>query len=426
VETITRTSLLEEQKLTSSKLLAAQAILKEAQARGLDTTAIEKEIRDLQLLLKAQQQEVAQLPHLTTAMQGVRMGAQQLGQMMQQVEQQMSQAFATAIMGALESGKSIGAALEAATKQILEQLATQAAAKAIFYTAEGIANSIFDPPAAAAYFAAAAEFALVAGVAGAVGLAMPGGGGNKAPTQQGPTVGQSSSSSGGGGGSNQTVGVTHLAAGGIVSQPTMFMAGDSPTGGSADEAILPLSNAGAMRMIADALMPGLSDAMGLPSSKPTAVGSKGFSTAEADASEKDRFDFGTPSKGERPAFDFSQTPLPRELPDMQSLAAQFGGLLSPRTLRAASNAQSANAAATAPAVYDQASMERFAARQRDSSGDRSDAGETQHHYHTHVEVKGLMDSGNLKKIIKKQNLLVKNRQVLVRASDSFRTTRRSQ
>jgi hypothetical protein len=185
--------------------------------------------------------------------------AQAMGQMMANAAAQMDQAFASAIMGALKSGQSIGAALEKATAEVLINLATQAGAHALYCTAMGIAELALGvtSSSAAEWFTAAAEFGLVAGAAGGAGIAMSGGsggGGSKGNNVSGSSnpggVGQSSSS---GGGVNQTGTVPKLATGGIVSNRTMFMAGDSPSGGDAEEAIVPLSDPSALAKISNAL-----------------------------------------------------------------------------------------------------------------------------------------------------------------------------
>ncbi len=159
---------------------------------------------------------------------------------------QVTQAYATAIMGALQSGQSIGAALEKATKQILLQLATQALAQAIYCTAMGMAELALGvtDESAAEWFAAAAEFGLVAGATGAVGLAMPGGSGSGAPGQntRNPAGLSPTQSSFSGGGSQQTTGVTHLAAGGVI------VAGEA-----GPEAVLPLDDRRALDRITGAL-----------------------------------------------------------------------------------------------------------------------------------------------------------------------------
>jgi hypothetical protein len=285
--------------------------------------------------------------------------ASQMSGLMARAATQMDEAFASALMGALNSGKSIGAALEAATKQVLENLAEQALAHAIYCTAMGIAELALGvtDSSAGEWFAAAAEFGLVAGAVGAVGLAMPGGGGGGggAAQMQGPSVGQTSSSTGGGGGSNQTTGVTHLAGGGIVTGPTRADIGEN-----GEEAIIPLSDPEAMSRFAEA----------------------------------------------------------------------FTGLLSPSTLRAASGARAASsmmaASSMAPAPLDEQAMERVVSRAAGLNRNESLANVGGDTHVTHLHVKGLLDAGNLKKIIAKQNRMVQNRQVTVKSSDSLRITRRSQ
>lgn len=114
---------------------------------------------------------------------------------------------------------------------------------------------------------------------------------------------------------------------------------------------------------------------------------------------------------------------------MESIASQFGGLLSQPTLRAASDSQvpaAAVSASQASAPIDiEAHMEKFAEKMgaqtnpenRDTGGDTT---------HVHVNVKGMISPDNLRKVIKKQNRMVANRQATVNASNSLRITRRSQ
>jgi len=644
-------------------------------ARGADTLAIDQNIIALQNQQKALQQQATEIPKVKTGMQGLRLATQQLKDMMKSMASEMANAFATAIMGALESGKSIGAALEAATSKILEQLATQALAKALYYTAEGIAAATMMNGQAPGFFAAAAEFALVAGAAGAAGIAMSGSGSGSGQSAA-PSPGQTTSSSAGGGGTNQTGSVTKLAEGGIVSKPTMItpdvMAGDSRSGGSADEAILPLSDPSAMRQVANAIAPGglpqttpqeesgfdpesikrmteaisaltgtrdaaqefhfaqpgtgekpgfqfagstaqteksgfsaggvptvgealgftpraesspndkpsftaggapsssekptfdtdrgsasksagfnfgaatpsvhdsagfssgepspgekssfssgapseteksdflssqpsvgekpafnagsptvgealgfkfdtpypgdkpvfssgqpsapekpgfsltspsandqrdfaassptvgdvlgfsfsaprLShEGLGFTSGQPSSTATQGFSSGVASPSEKPTLDFSQPSAGERPGFNYSAPSLPREMPDMESLAAQFGGLLSAPTLRAASNAQVPTAAVSASSssqpVDIEGRMERFAEKMGEQSNPDNGAagGDTTH---VHLNVKGMISSDNLKKVVKKINLAVQKRHVMLKASKPAREQR---
>jgi hypothetical protein len=422
--------ILEEQKVTQVKLLAAQANLQLAKDGGLNTLAIEKEIRDLQLLLKAQQQEVQELPRMKTAMQGVTMASEKLGDMLKNTAQEMDNAFASAIMGALASGKSIGQAMEQATATVLKNLATQALAHAIYCTAMGIAELATGVTSSSAgeWFAAAAEFGLVTGAAGAAGIAMSPGAGGGGGTAQGPQPGQVTwGSGGGGGGSQQTGGVTKLAAGGVVSSPTMFMAGDSASGGSADEAILPLSDSNAMRKIVNAIMPVMpQNAPGFGFATPAQRPPLGFDLSQPSSSERPDIHSGNPNDGD---FERSEASLPRDMQGMEALRASFGGLLSTSTRRAAAGAQVQAAAAAAasmavPAGFDQAAMEKFA--DRVGKQINPEGGSTGDTTHVHVAVKGMISPDNLKKVVKKINRAVQNRQTTLKASDSLRVTRRSQ
>lgn len=562
-----RSVILEQQRVTAQRLQDAQAILLVLKAEGQETTAVEKEIKDLQALQKSRQLEITQLSHLKTGMQGVALATEQMGDMIKKTAMQMDQAFASAIMGALASGKSIGQAMEQATSTVLKNLAEQALAHAIYCTAMGIAElatGVTDSS-AAEWFAAAAEFGLVAGASGAAGIAMSSGSSNGgSATQQGPTVGQASS---GGGGTNQTTTVTKLASGGVVTQPTIIapgiVAGDSQTGGSADEAVIPLSDPAAMSRIAKAVTPEVDpqqsslassffpealariteavsnfagmrdpqkefkfadpsietksrtvgDALGLLGSPTAAAANRDFKFSAPSASDRPTITSGEPSPTERrgfnqagpsvtPPHEFasaspiprtvgqalgfdlspprqspatarpefsptvpSQTPpksfdrsqpsssdrpdlhsgsdssgferseasLPRDMAALEALAASFGGLLSTPTLRAASGSAGVTAGAGTAVVpasgFDANSMEKFADRigkHINDSGSRTPSGGGESGTQINVHVKGMLDSGNLKKIIKKTNRLVSNRQATVKASDSQRVTRRSQ
>lgn len=186
----------------------------------------------------------------------------------------------------------------------------------------------------------------ISGVMSGLGSKSSSGGGG-AVQQQGPSVGQTTASTGGGGGSNQTTGVTHLAAGGIVTGPTRADLGES-----GEEAVIPLTDPEAM--------------------------------------------------------------------------ARLTGLFSQSTLRAGSSARAASAASMAPPAFDEAAMERVVSRAAGSQRDSFPAPPAASAPQINVHVKGLLDAGNLKKIIAKQNRMVQNRQVTVKSTDSFRITRRSQ
>ena len=155
------------------------------------------------------------------------------------------------------SGQSIGAALQQATKAILAQLAEQALAKSLYYTAEGIAAATNPATAGMApgYFAAAAEFAVVAGASAAGAMAMGGGpgsgsgGGNNNNFANPGAASQMTSS----GGPTTVTHVQRFSAGGLITGPTLAMLGDSKSGGSATEAVLPLDDDQAMGKVRDAV-----------------------------------------------------------------------------------------------------------------------------------------------------------------------------
>src|SRR5206468_1739572 len=86
--------------------------------------------------------------------------------------------FGAAITAWLNGQKSFGEAMKEELQQYLANLAGKAAANALFYTAQGIADAFWNPGRAGADFAAAAEFAALAGVAGGVAAGMGHSGGS--------------------------------------------------------------------------------------------------------------------------------------------------------------------------------------------------------------------------------------------------------
>lgn len=206
----------------------------------MDTTAIEKQIADLKKL-------EAELTKTKQGTQNLELATDKLKQSTKDAATQMLSSLSSAFAGIITGQQSFGKAMEEAT---LKMIGSMAAHWGEYFAAKGIADIWDDPPLGGAELAAAAAlFAISGAMSGlASNAAKPG---TSAGTQQGPTPGQSSSS---GGGSNQTVGVTHLAAGGLVSTPTLFIAGDSASGGGAEEAVIPLSNPQALARIANALL----------------------------------------------------------------------------------------------------------------------------------------------------------------------------
>src|SRR5579859_206052 len=144
-------------------------------------------------------------------------------------------AFQSIVLGQ----QSVGKALEQALAQSLATIAAQAAVKALFYTAEGFAAMAgFQETSAGQYFAAAGEMAAVAVAAGVTGRALSGaagGDGGSASTLQShnsiSNTGQSNRSGG------NTVSVQAFAEGGLITQPTIALAGESGR-----EAIIPLDD----------------------------------------------------------------------------------------------------------------------------------------------------------------------------------------
>jgi hypothetical protein len=85
-----------------------------------------------------------------------------------------------AAAASIASGESFSSAMSKMTASLLLGIAKQATVYGLFYTAQAIANTIFNPPEAAAKYAAAAAMFGLAGIAGGAGLGMTsasGGGG---------------------------------------------------------------------------------------------------------------------------------------------------------------------------------------------------------------------------------------------------------
>jgi hypothetical protein len=90
-------------------------------------------------------------------------------------------------------GQNVGKAMEKATKAVLASVAQQAAVKAVFYFAEGLGDSFWNPYAAGAEFAAAEMFGVIAAGAGAIAAAIPGGGSTRSRGSFGGGYGSSRS-----------------------------------------------------------------------------------------------------------------------------------------------------------------------------------------------------------------------------------------
>jgi hypothetical protein len=93
----------------------------------------------------------------------------------------LSSGITAAVDAALSGSESIGKAFMKASSMALRAIAVESSARAAFETAMGIGASFLAPPAAAAHFAAAGQFAVAAAIAGAgsalLGAGAGGGGG---------------------------------------------------------------------------------------------------------------------------------------------------------------------------------------------------------------------------------------------------------
>ena len=165
------------------------------------------------------------------------------------LESNLSSAFIAAITGEEAWGKAVEQALGKAISSFGQYCQIKATA--------ALAAAIGGDP---SMWASAAEWeaaAIAAGIAGAeISGAAGGGGGNAGGGYSGTgTTGNVTSGSGAAPGPASTT--TRLYDGGMVSRQTMAMIGDSPMGGDANEAVLPLDSPEAMAKIAAALGPHL-------------------------------------------------------------------------------------------------------------------------------------------------------------------------
>ncbi len=287
--------------VNKAQLLAAQQMLQLAKDQGLDTTAIDLNIKALKQQQVVLNQESQELPKVNRDMV-------ELKTSVQEAATTMMNSLSTAMAAVIKGQESFGAAMEKATLSMLGQMAQHWAQ---YYLALAIGNMWTDPGAAAEEFAAAAALEAISGVMS--GLSSGGGGGSGAAQQQGPNVGTTTASSAGGGGSNQTTSVTKLAEGGVVSKPTMIspdvMAGDSPSGGEADEAILPLSDPEAMNRISKALAPGGQSEnipqQGIDSDAIDRM-TKAIAALTGTRDPSKEFNFADQATGEAPGFQFAE------------------------------------------------------------------------------------------------------------------------
>ena len=158
----------------------------------------------------------------------------------------LGDAMAQAVQGQISGAQ----AIEQATGKMLGSMAKQWAA---YYMGLAIADMFWNPARAAAELAAAAALELVGSLASSwgsgTGSASSSGSTSNAPLSITSAAAQSSANPSG------APNVPHLAEGGLVTGPTLVMAGDARSGGASQntEAIIPLHNREAMDEIASAI-----------------------------------------------------------------------------------------------------------------------------------------------------------------------------
>lgn len=205
--------------------------------------------------------------------QAWKQGAPTLQQTFQHLKESASQMFdqmmaaeASAVSSWILGQESLGAAMEKATAQVLAQYAGRAAVEALYWTAYGFAMlASFNFDEAADAFTAAGLLAAFAGVAGASAYGLnSAAGGNSSGSGSGSSTAATPASGNGITGSSstassnpvQSTNVHRFAAGGLISQPTLAVIGDSIQSASqgAREGVLPLDDPQAMSQIAEAIV----------------------------------------------------------------------------------------------------------------------------------------------------------------------------
>jgi hypothetical protein len=188
---------------------------------------------------------------------------------LQKVITQEDSAFNSLVQEMASGSLTIGQAAKKMAEQMISALVQYAEKKGAASLAQGFSDlgDPFTAPLATAAFEGAALWFALAGAASAAGGAVSGSGTGAAPTNPGQTTatlpgGQQVILQTGGTATTGSAGQTpvsatnaqHFASGGLVSKRTMAMVGDSPSGGDAEEGILPLSNPDAIDRIANALL----------------------------------------------------------------------------------------------------------------------------------------------------------------------------
>lgn len=217
--------------------------------------ATDNQLKEIQKTIESMGKAIDQFDHKTPQVNEFFKAFQQGGKQSEAAMWGFADAYGQGMQKVISGEEGLGQAMEAATKAFIGQIGARALVQGMFYLAQGIADTFWNPPRAAADFAASAEFLAIGGAATAAAGAIGGGassggvgGSPNAPGQQGiQTTGATSQ------GTVTTTNVQKFAGGALISQPTLAMVGDSLSGSAAREAVLPLDNPDALRQIAGAI-----------------------------------------------------------------------------------------------------------------------------------------------------------------------------
>lgn len=253
-------------QVQQGELSEVRAQIALAQAQGVSTAALEKYEAALQRSLGADNVKLKNYEKLTQADKQFMETLKQTGSVSQAAWEASANAMGSAVAAYAKGSESIGQALKSMLQQELASLAERAVIKSIEQLALGFGTMFTNPPESASHFTSAALWGTIGAGAAVAGHALGGGSGSS---------GSSSSASGGASKSNPAtastaqapttvINVQRLAGGGMVSAPTLAMVGDSPSGGSQKEAILPLEDGGVMDSLASAITKRMGGGSGSP------------------------------------------------------------------------------------------------------------------------------------------------------------------
>jgi hypothetical protein len=236
--------LAEKLKENHAALLVAQAQLAEAKARGVNTDAIDKQVKALQHVENELNKEARGLKTTSAAVDKFK-------QDLKAAAEQEVAAFSSATEAMITGQESFGRAMEASTLKIIGTLANKWGE---YYAALAIADLL--TPGAQAKGAAelAASIALFAlgGALSGISSNLSNGGRSGAVSGSSNTGITQNASTQAGGPTTSTVNIPKLGGGGLITQQTLAIVGDAPGGGSRREAVIPLDDAEATRQIVQA------------------------------------------------------------------------------------------------------------------------------------------------------------------------------